>query len=522
MREATGQVVWSLAILLGLFAVSRADAQSPETLLMPGKLTTAHAKYEGDCANCHDRANRGRQPQLCLACHKDIAADVGARRGFHGRLSGASTSLQCQACHSEHLGRDADIVKFSRDQFDHARTDFPLQGAHATVVCDSCHVQGKRFSEAPSDCYSCHRKQEPHEGKLGRDCASCHDSVAWRRIAFDHDKTAFPLRDRHKDVACFACHFGNRYKSTPQQCVSCHAPDDVHRGERGAKCGDCHATSGWKTAKFDHAKETGFALQGAHARIDCADCHRGGRLHDPLPRDCQGCHRGEDAHAGRFGGKCQTCHGNEAWLPATFDHARDTQWPLEGLHEKVACHACHTADVATQKLDTSCLSCHRARDVHSGKLGIDCAQCHTSAGWRSDIGFDHDLTSFPLVGLHVAVPCEQCHVTPAYKDTGTGCVDCHRADDFHKGSLGGDCARCHSANGWRIWEFDHGKETHFPLTGAHTKLLCADCHKQPADQVKLDSSCAYCHAQDDVHLGQYGRQCQRCHTTVTFKGARPR
>jgi hypothetical protein len=23
-----------------------------------------------------------------------------------------------------------------------------------------------------------------------------------------------------------------------------------------------------------------------------------------------------------------------------------------------------------------------------------------------------------------------------------------------------------------------------------------------------------------VHLGQYGRQCDRCHTTVTWKGAR--
>jgi hypothetical protein len=25
-----------------------------------------------------------------------------------------------------------------------------------------------------------------------------------------------------------------------------------------------------------------------------------------------------------------------------------------------------------------------------------------------------------------------------------------------------------------------------------------------------------------VHLGQFGGQCQKCHGTVTFKGARPR
>lgn len=492
---------------------------NPETLLMPGKLSAAHAKFEEDCKQCHDRSNRARQPQLCLACHKDVAADVSAKSGFHGRLGGAE-SLQCRACHSEHLGREADIVKFSREQFNHERTDFALHGAHAALTCDSCHVKGKRFSQAPSDCLSCHRKQEPHEGKLGRDCASCHDPVAWRHINFDHGKTSFPLRDKHQDVACFACHFGNRYKDTPQQCVSCHAPDDVHHGERGPKCADCHTTAGWKTAKFDHAKETGYALEGVHAHLDCQDCHRSGNLKDKLPRECVGCHQGQDSHAGRFGKDCGKCHGNEKWQQSTFDHTRDTRWALLGKHSKVDCHACHTAVVATQKLVTDCLSCHRASDVHSGKLGTGCDQCHTPDGWRDSVSFDHDLTNYPLVGLHVAVPCEQCHVTRQYRDTGRECIACHKNDDVHKGSLGKECTRCHSPNGWRIWEFDHGKETGFALTGAHRKLACAGCHRQPADVVKLNPDCVACHAQDDVHLGQFGRQCQRCHSTVTFKGAR--
>ena len=38
--------------------------------------------------------------------------------------------------------------------------------------------------------------------------------------------------------------------------------------------------------------------------------------------------------------------------------------------------------------------------------------------------------------------------------------------------------------------------------------------------MKLAGDCASCHRKDDVHLGQYGTQCQRCHTTLTFKGAR--
>ncbi|MBK6349948.1 MAG: hypothetical protein IPF50_09085 [Proteobacteria bacterium] len=75
-------------------------------------------------------------------------------------------------------------------------------------------------------------------------------------------------------------------------------------------------------------------------------------------------------------------------------------------------------------------------------------------------------------------------------------------------------------NGWNLWQFDHGKSTEFALTGAHSKVACAGCHKQAPDAVKLSQDCAACHSKDDVHLGQFGRQCQRCHVTTTFKAAR--
>ena len=508
-----------LGIFLSLGLSERAAAVNPETLLMPGKLSSSHEKYEEQCSLCHDRSDRNRQTQLCLDCHKDIAGDLRQKQGFHGRVTGIEQS-QCRACHSEHLGRQTHIMRLSPEQFDHGSTDFALKGAHAFVACQGCHVAGKRYREAPTECVSCHHKQEPHDGKLGRNCASCHDAVAWQRVTYDHGKTAFPLHDRHAEVACVSCHFGNRYKDTPRECVSCHAPDDVHHGERGPKCADCHSTKGWKNSKFDHKKETGFALLGVHDLIACNDCHRTGNLKDKLPRECAGCHQGQDSHAGRLGKDCGNCHGNENWKPATFDHTRDTKWALLGKHQKVECHACHTAPVATQKLGSDCFGCHRSQDVHAGKLGKKCDQCHTPEGWRASVSFDHDLTKFPLVGLHVAVPCEQCHVTRQYRDVGHECIDCHQKDDVHKGNLGKDCGRCHTPNSWRLWEFDHGKETHFALTGAHGKLACEACHRRPPDEVKLKQDCLSCHEKDDIHLGQYGRQCDRCHTTITFKGAR--
>ena len=120
-----------------------------------------------------------------------------------------------------------------------------------------------------------------------------------------------------------------------------------------------------------------------------------------------------------------------------------------------------------------------------GKLGTDCAHCHGVETWRGHCSSITTSRQFPLVGLHVAVPCLACHRSTSFKEARQDCVDCHQRDDRHKGSLGKDCEGCHSPNGWDLWQFDHGKSTKFALTGAHAKVACEGCHKQPPDVVKL-------------------------------------
>ncbi len=506
-----------LLLALGLHA-RRVEAINPEMLLMPGKLTTAHRKFEEHCSACHDIRDRSRQNGLCLNCHKEVAADIRLRRGLHGHMPAMATS-KCSACHTEHLGRAADIVGLDPAMFDHALTGFALRGAHAGLVCADCHAPGKPYRAAANTCAGCHAKDDSHGGKLGSDCAKCHGTANWWDAHFDHGTTAFALRGRHAGLACAQCHIANRYRGTPKECVACHATDDVHHGDRGANCAACHTAGGWRTSRFEHGKETGFALLGAHAHLQCQDCHRSGDLKAKLPRSCIGCHRGEDPHAGRLGSSCGRCHGSSQWRPTTFDHARDAHWALQGAHAKLDCFECHTASVAARKLKTTCVSCHKVDDLHRGQLGGDCARCHGTSSWRTGVRFDHGRTRFPLSGLHVVVPCEQCHLTPQFTGTPRNCVDCHAADDIHKGDFGRDCARCHSPVGWSLWRFDHQKETDFPLTGAHAILGCAACHKRPADQVKLSTDCVSCHLPDDVHLGQFGTDCERCHTTRTFNAA---
>jgi hypothetical protein len=40
--------------------------------------------------------------------------------------------------------------------------------------------------------------------------------------------------------------------------------------------------------------------------------------------------------------------------------------------------------------------------------------------------------------------------------------------------------------------------------------------------VKLSQDCVSCHRDDDAHFGDFGRQCQRCHVTISFKQVRMR
>lgn len=502
--------------LLMLLSALPSHAAKIETLIMPGEVISGHAKIESECSRCHERLSKTGQNALCLDCHEDVETDLLNRQGFHGRRSGLA-ELQCKSCHTDHKGRGADIVKLNRDSFDHKATDFALEGAHIALSCASCHAEGKAFRAAPNDCIGCHREDDPHKRRLGEQCADCHSARNWSETEFDHSTTDFALEGAHRDVICSACHPNQRYENTPDDCHACHALNDVHRGRNGRKCADCHNEQRWDKPEFDHGEDTDFPLRGRHAKVECEACHTGVLADEKLETDCIACHRADDSHHGRNGTDCASCHNTDAWGQARFDHARKTDFPLRGKHADIACGNCHRGKLEDE-LDTDCVECHRADDVHRGKQGEDCARCHREVGWGDQVVFDHDITHFPLIGLHATVPCEECHVSTTFQQAAKDCVQCHKADDAHKRTLGANCAQCHNPNGWALWEFDHDTATDFRLQGAHQDLACASCHRDPVrgDKIRQAKACGTCHARDDRHSGRFGRQCDRCHDQESF------
>jgi len=349
-------------------------------------LTGKHASIP-TCESCHAGGQLAGTPTQCVACHRQDDAHNGnfgldcaachATSGWqdatfdHNRtsfkLSGAHAGVACESCHRGgvtagtssacvdcHLSDDAHNGRYGKDcaachsptrwqdaNFDHATTGFKLTGAHGSLACTSCHLNGV-YQGTARDCAGCHLQDDAHAGNFGTQCASCHDTSSWAHANFDHSQTGFPLTGRHMNVPCSSCHKNGVYQGTATACIACHKGDDAHNGANGTNCGACHTTSGWGSSSFDHS-QTAFPLTGLHKNVTCTSCHTNG-VYAGTPKNCVSCHQSDDAHGGAFGTNCAACHSTSGWANATFDHGQ-TAFPLTGLHKNVACTACHTNGV---------------------------------------------------------------------------------------------------------------------------------------------------------------------------------
>ena len=472
-----------------------------------------------DCASCHTDGYAGT-PQDCFSCHESdfSSASDPSHDGF---------PTTCEDCHT--------VSGWSPASFDHNATSFPLQGAHRSVDCASCHTDG--YAGTPQDCFSCHESDfnsasDPSHDGFPTACEDCHTVSGWSPASFDHNVTSFPLQGAHRSVDCASCH-ANGYAGTPQDCFSCHDADyngatsPDHDGFP-TTCEDCHTVSGWSPASFDH-NATSFPLQGAHRAVDCQSCHAGG--YAGTPQDCFSCHDADyngatnPDHDG-FPTTCEDCHTVSGWSPANFDH-NVTAFPLQGAHRAVDCQSCHAGGYAGTPQD--CFSCHDAdyngatNPDHDG-FPTTCEDCHTVSGW-SPANFDHNVTAFPLQGAHRTVDCQSCHAG-GYAGTPTDCFSCHDAD--YNGATNPDhdgfpttCEDCHTVSGWSPANFDHNV-TAFPLQGAHRTVDCQSCHA--GGYAGTPTDCFSCHdadyngATNPDHDG-FPTTCEDCHTVSGWSPA---
>jgi hypothetical protein len=441
-------------------------------------------------------AERGRQ---CADCHQ--APHAPAFLLGNAAAAAQTPTGVCVVCHALDLPKFTDPgVTVTPAQ--HAHGGFPLQAPHDDVACADCHRPGTTWTErhpgrAPQQCRSCHG--DPHHGQFDSGpfaadgCVACHAATHFAPHEFDRDhhaRAALPLDGAHAQLECKQCHADpapdvpRTFRGTPSRCEQCH--DDVHgdafaaHGERlraapRGSCALCHGTEAFAAldhARFDHADWTGFRIDGAHAQIECTDCHARTSAPDPLGRrfgripehgagvaSCATCHG--DPHAGAFDrgalptaidgrSGCVRCHDTASFraLPHGFDHGAATGYVLAGRHAELDCTSCHerlpTADAAgrtwRQAAGRDCADCHR--DPHQRqfeRLGqTDCNRCHKSTTTFATLSFRHNLDSrFQLGDQHSKVPCASCHkpesiegkTVTRFKPLPVECVDCHGREE---------------------------------------------------------------------------------------------
>ena len=162
-----------------------------------------------------------------------------------------------------------------------------------------------------------------------------------------------------------------------------------------ADCSLCHVSNEWQTLKpefaYDHEKETGYPLRGAHAHALCLRCHNDrGPAGTFATQGCGGCHA--DLHRGGFGTECTRCHTETSWEPFGMVELHDhTRLPLVGVHAVTQCWRCHPGGEVGKFVpaDPECSSCHasdlaRATNPNHAGLGwVDhCGRCHIPTTWQ--------------------------------------------------------------------------------------------------------------------------------------------
>ena len=348
---------------------------------------------------------------------------------------------------------------------------------------------------------------------------------------FNHNRTKFPLKGKHREVDCIKCHtsgaqgtdaFHEFAGKSSFACITCH--DDVHDDRFGNDCAKCHTEQSFHNSKsmkdFDHGL-TAYPLEGKHLEVDCKKCHTTPKMTDPLPFDrCMNCH--DDFHQGQIVDAsgmpdCASCHSVQGFEETsyTIDDHMASSFPLEGAHLATPCISCHLPETSDQwqfaGIGKQCVDCHE--DIHVGIIdpkfypAKECRNCHTVNAWDDQV-FDHSVTNFKLKGVHADTHCYACHLEsdstrqqPLFAGLKSTCSSCH--DDIHFGQFAEagvtDCNRCHEFADWTASKFDHNTAA-FILEGAHKDVACAACHKEIQNgpdrfvEYKMkDFECAVCH-----------------------------
>lgn len=221
----------------------------------PGSLSLAHAALESNCASCHTSVE-GPSDAKCIGCHANETALLQRQpTAFHADIE------SCAQCHIEHQGEQANLKKMN----------------HAVLA----RIGLRRIEQTTA-------------------AGATTDAELLRWVeAHPARNTATPS---HPNISP---------TEMTLNCRSCHATKDPHLGLLGSDCANCHATTQWTLAEFQHPSPDSF---------DCAQCHQAPPSHYMMHFSMvsKRVARQEDARVAQCCGpaqvnQCYRCHQTTSW-----------------------------------------------------------------------------------------------------------------------------------------------------------------------------------------------------------------
>ncbi|MFA5937718.1 MAG: cytochrome C [Sinimarinibacterium sp.] len=186
------------------------DAAFWQQQASPGPLSPGHAFLEDNCAACHTRI-KGVEAGSCIVCHaNDTALLQRQATAFHASIG------DCAQCHREHD---------------------PAPGLSPGMNHERLAQIGLRQLE----------REAPDS-----DAALLH-----------HQLAAWVARDTAAGPAPDNPHLASAERVL--ECTTCHASKDRHGALFGRDCAQCHATTQWTLAEYQHPPPSS---------TDCAQCHK--------------------------------------------------------------------------------------------------------------------------------------------------------------------------------------------------------------------------------------------------------
>ena len=215
-------------------------------------------------------------------------------------------------------------------------------------------------------------------------------------------------------------------------------------------------------------------------------------------------------------------------LAFVYPHLMISPGPLVTAHRELAtdCFACHAPlrGAAPER----CTRCHALPDIglrttkglaiplrsvktsfHQELIEPDCMACHSDHQGPKLAQRSRKTFSHLLLRATVRERCEGCHRAPV--------------DNLHR-QISGNCAQCHSQNGWKPATFDHARlflldrDHNAACVTCHTnndysRYTCYGCHEHTPDKMRKKhikegirnfENCVECHRSASEEHGDEG------------------